>query len=34
METVLKALREQSREDDQMKSAGENTGSVPETSLD
>ena len=33
METVQK-LREQSKEDDQMKSAGENIGSVPETSLD
>ena len=26
METILKALREQSKEDDQMKSAGEITG--------
>ena len=34
METVLKELREQSTENDQMKSAGEITGSVPETLLD
>ena len=33
METILKALREQSKEDDQMKSAWEITGSVPETFL-
>ena len=31
---ILKALREQSKEDDQMKSAGETSGSVPETLLD
>ena len=34
METILKKLREQSAMDDQMKSAGEVIGSVPETSLD
>ena len=34
MEAILKALREQSKEDDQMKSAGEITGSVPEPLLD
>ena len=34
METILKALREQSKEDDQMESAGEIAGSVPETLLD
>ena len=34
METILKALRGHSEEDDQMKTAGEITGSVPETSLD
>ena len=34
METILKKLREQSAMDDQMKSAGEIVGSVPETSLD
>ena len=33
METVLKKLREQYTMDDQMKTAGEITGSVPETSL-
>ena len=33
METILKALREQSNED-QMRTAGEIIGSVPETSLD
>ena len=32
VETILKALREQSKEDDQMKSAGEIIGSVPEAS--
>ena len=31
METILKKLREQILKDDQMKSAGENTGYVPET---
>ena len=34
METILKALREQSKKDDQMSTAGEIIGSVPETSLD
>ena len=34
METILKKFREQSEKDDQMKTAGEITGSVPETSLD
>ena len=34
METILKALREQSKVDDQKKSAGEISGSVPETSHD
>ena len=34
METILKALREQSRRDDQMNTAGEIIGSVPETSLE
>ena len=34
METILKALREQSKEDDQVKSVGEITSSVPETLLD
>ena len=34
METLLKALREQSKEDDQMKSVGEITSSVAETLLD
>ena len=33
-ELRLQKLREQSKEDDQMKSAGEHTASVPETSLD
>ena len=33
-ETILKALREQSKKDVQMKTAGEIIGSVPETSLD
>ena len=33
METIQK-LREQSKEDDQMKSTGKIVGSVPETSLD
>ena len=34
METILKKFREQSKEDDQMKSAGEIAGLVPETSLE
>ena len=34
MELRLQKLREQSEEDDQMKSAKETTGSVPETLLD
>ena len=33
-ETILKVLREQSKTDDQMKTAGEIFGSVQETSLD
>ena len=34
METILKKLREQSEKNDQMKAAGEITGSAPETLLD
>ena len=34
METILKTLREQSKEENLMKFAGEITGSVPETLLD
>ena len=34
MVTILKKFREQSEKDDQMKTAGEITVSVPETSLD
>ena len=34
METFPKAFREQSKEADQMKTAGDNTGSVPESSHD
>ena len=34
METILKVLREQSKDDDQRKTAGEIAGSVPETSLE
>ena len=34
MGTIMNALREQSKKDDQMKTAGEITSSVPETSLD
>ena len=34
IERRLQKLREQSKEDDQMKSAGEIIGSVPDTSLD
>ena len=34
METILKVLREQFEDDDQMKTAGEIAGSVPETSLE
>ena len=34
METILKALREQIKEDDQMNTAGEIAGSIPETSFD
>ena len=34
METILKVLREQSEEDDQMNTAGETAGSIPETSLE
>ena len=33
-ETILKALREQSKKDVQIKTGGEIIGSVPETSLD
>ena len=33
-ETILKKLREQSEKNRQMKTAGETTGSVPETLLD
>ena len=33
METILKLLREQFKEDDQMNTAEENAGSIPETSL-
>ena len=34
METILKALREQIKEGDQMNTAGEIAGSIPETSLE
>ena len=34
METILEVLREHLKEDDQMKSAGEIAGLVPETSLE
>ena len=34
METILKALREQLEEDDQMNTAGETAGSIPEPSLE
>ena len=34
MDTILNALREQSKKDDQMKTAGNTAGSVKETSLD
>ena len=34
METILKVLREQFKEDDQMNTAGEIAGSIPETSLE
>ena len=34
METILKAFREQFEEDDQMNTAGEIAGSIPETSLE
>ena len=34
METILKVLREQFKDNDQMKTAGEIAGSVPETSLE
>ena len=34
METVLKAIREQFKDDDQVKTTGEIAGSKPETSLE
>ena len=34
METILKVLRERYKEDDQMNTAGEIAGSIPETSLE
>ena len=33
METIVNVLREQFEEDDQMNTAGERVGSIPETSL-
>ena len=34
METIVNVLREQFEEDDQMNTAGERVGSIPETSLE